>query len=70
MITEFLFQVVAKEQQLQDAVQNQGQFLLAVQRVNTQLDKIQLSIKEEFNSSESCIEDFQVCYFFRDCTSN
>lgn len=61
MITEFLFQVVAKEQQLQDAVQNQGQFLLAVQRVNTQLDKIQLSIKEEFNSSESCIEDFQVC---------
>uniref|UniRef100_K1QNN8 Nesprin-1 n=1 Tax=Magallana gigas TaxID=29159 RepID=K1QNN8_MAGGI len=51
--------VVAKEQQLQDAVQNQGQFLLAVQRVNTQLDKIQLSIKEEFNSSESCIEDFQ-----------
>lgn len=60
MITEFLFQVVAKEQQLQDAVQNQGQFLLAVQRVNTQLDKIQLSIKEEFNSSESCIEDFQV----------
>lgn len=61
MITEFLFQVVAKEQQLQDAVQNQGQFLLAVQRVNTQLDKIQLSIKEEFNSSESCIENFQVC---------
>lgn len=61
MITEFLFQVVAKEQQLQDAVQNQGQFLLAVQRVNTQLDKIQLSIKEEFNSTESCIEDFQVC---------
>lgn len=61
MITEFLFQVVAKEQQLQDTVQNQGQFLLAVQRVNTQLDKIQLSIKEEFNSSESCIEDFQVC---------
>lgn len=61
MITEFLFQVVAKEQQLQDAVQNQGQFLLAVQRVNTQLDKIQFSIKEEFNSSESCIEDFQVC---------
>lgn len=61
MITEFLFQVVAKEQQLQDAVQNQGQFLLAVKRVNTQLDKIQLSIKEEFNSSESCIEDFQVC---------
>lgn len=61
MITKFLFQVVAKEQQLQDAVQNQGQFLLAVQRVNTQLDKIQLSIKEEFNSSESCIEDFQVC---------
>lgn len=61
MITEFLFQVVDKEQQLQDAVQNQGQFLLAVQRVNTQLDKIQLSIKEEFNSSESCIEDFQVC---------
>lgn len=61
MITEFLFQVVAKEQQLQDAVQNQGQFLLAVQRVNTQLDKIQLSIKEEFNSSEKCIEDFQVC---------
>lgn len=61
MITEFLFQVVAKEQQLQDAVQNQGQFLSAVQRVNTQLDKIQLSIKEEFNSSESCIEDFQVC---------
>lgn len=61
MITEFLFQVVAKEQQLQDAVENQGQFLLAVQRVNTQLDKIQLSIKEEFNSSESCIEDFQVC---------
>lgn len=61
MITEYLFQVVAKEQQLQDAVQNQGQFLLAVQRVNTQLDKIQLSIKEEFNSSESCIEDFQVC---------
>lgn len=61
MITEFLFQVVAKEQQLQDAVQNQGQFLLAVQRVNTQLDKIQLSIKEELNSSESCIEDFQVC---------
>lgn len=61
MITEFLFQVVAKEQQLQDAVQNQGQFLLAVQRVNTQLDKIQLSIKEEFDSSESCIEDFQVC---------
>lgn len=61
LITEFLFQVVAKEQQLQDAVQNQGQFLLAVQRVNTQLDKIQLSIKEEFNSSESCIEDFQVC---------
>lgn len=61
MITEFLFQVVAKEQQLQDAVQNQGQFLLAVQRVNTQLDKMQLSIKEEFNSSESCMEDFQVC---------
>lgn len=61
MITEYLFQVVAKEQQLQDAVQNQGQFLSAVQRVNTQLDKIQLSIKEEFNSSESCIEDFQVC---------
>lgn len=61
MITEFLFQVVAKEQQLQDAVQNQGQFLLAVQRVNTQLDKIQLSIKEEFNGTESCIEDFQVC---------
>lgn len=61
MITEFLFQVVAKEQQLQDAVQNQGQFLLAVQRVNSQLDKIQLSIKEEFNGTESCIEDFQVC---------
>lgn len=61
LITEFLFQVVAKEQQLQDAVQNQGQFLLAVQRVNTQLDKIQLSIKEEFNGTESCIEDFQVC---------
>lgn len=61
MITEFLFQVVAKEQQLQDAVKNQGQFLLAVQRVNTQLDKIQLSIKEEFNGTESCIEDFQVC---------
>lgn len=57
--TTLLIQVGAKEQQVQDAIRNQGQLLSAVQSVNTQLDRIQHSITAEFNSTESCIEDFQ-----------
>ena len=65
ILSIFLYcsQIGRNEQQLQGVLQNQEKFKQAVQNVNAQLDRIQLHITKELDSSDDvdkCVGDFKV----------